>query len=137
VAHSLEAGKQLRAVRINTGVLTRYAGGLGISALCTAIAFPLYPHFDAVNIVMVYLLGATLAGLGLGRGPSALTAIANAAAFQIDIRALRVYVASLRRKLESDPARPKHVVTEPGVGYRLVTNVEDESEQSAAARTRL
>ena len=34
---------------------------------------------------------------------------------------LRVYVAQLRRKLESDPARPKHLQTEPGIGYRLVT----------------
>jgi two-component system KDP operon response regulator KdpE len=34
---------------------------------------------------------------------------------------LRVYIAQLRRKLESDPARPKHLQTEPGVGYRLVT----------------
>jgi len=33
---------------------------------------------------------------------------------------LRVYVAQLRRKLESDPARPKHLQTEPGVGYRLI-----------------
>jgi two-component system, OmpR family, KDP operon response regulator KdpE len=33
---------------------------------------------------------------------------------------LRVYVAQLRRKLELDPARPKHLQTEPGVGYRLV-----------------
>jgi two-component system, OmpR family, KDP operon response regulator KdpE len=32
---------------------------------------------------------------------------------------LRVYVAQLRRKLERDPARPKHLQTEPGVGYRL------------------
>ena len=36
---------------------------------------------------------------------------------------LRVYIAQLRRKLEHDPARPKHLQTEPGVGYRLV--VED------------
>ena len=41
---------------------------------------------------------------------------------QIDIRSLRVYVASLRRKLEVDPGRPKHIVTEPGIGYRLVTD---------------
>jgi two-component system KDP operon response regulator KdpE len=34
---------------------------------------------------------------------------------------LRVYIAQLRRKLELDPARPKHLQTEPGVGYRLVT----------------
>ncbi len=34
---------------------------------------------------------------------------------------LRVYIAQLRRKLERDPARPKYLQTEPGVGYRLVT----------------
>ncbi|MEP6962737.1 MAG: response regulator [Acidobacteriota bacterium] len=33
---------------------------------------------------------------------------------------LRVYVAQLRRKLESDPTRPKHLQTETGIGYRLV-----------------
>lgn len=32
---------------------------------------------------------------------------------------LRVYVAQLRRKLETDPARPRYLLTEPGVGYRL------------------
>jgi two-component system KDP operon response regulator KdpE len=32
---------------------------------------------------------------------------------------LRVYMASLRRKLEPDPARPRLLLTEPGVGYRL------------------
>ncbi len=34
---------------------------------------------------------------------------------------LRVYMAQLRHKLERDPARPRHLVTEPGVGYRLRT----------------
>jgi len=33
---------------------------------------------------------------------------------------LRVYMAQLRRKLEADPARPRHLLTEPGVGYRLL-----------------
>ena len=33
---------------------------------------------------------------------------------------LHVYVSQLRRKLEPDPARPRYLVTEPGVGYRLV-----------------
>jgi len=33
---------------------------------------------------------------------------------------LRVYVAQLRRKLEKNPARPRYLQTEPGVGYRLV-----------------
>ena len=32
---------------------------------------------------------------------------------------LRVYTAQLRRKLEADPARPRYLLTEPGVGYRL------------------
>jgi two-component system, OmpR family, KDP operon response regulator KdpE len=32
---------------------------------------------------------------------------------------LRVYMAQLRRKIEQDPARPKLLATEPGVGYRL------------------
>jgi two-component system, OmpR family, KDP operon response regulator KdpE len=32
---------------------------------------------------------------------------------------LRVHVAHIRAKLESDPARPQYVITEPGVGYRL------------------
>lgn len=32
---------------------------------------------------------------------------------------LRVYLAQLRRKLEPDPAHPRHLITEPGLGYRL------------------
>ncbi len=36
---------------------------------------------------------------------------------------LRVYFAQLRQKLEDDPALPKIIVTEPGVGYRLVSGV--------------
>ena len=32
---------------------------------------------------------------------------------------LRVYMAQLRRKLEDNPARPRYLLTEPGVGYRL------------------
>ena len=32
---------------------------------------------------------------------------------------LRVYMAQLRRKIETDPARPTIIVTEPGVGYRM------------------
>jgi two-component system KDP operon response regulator KdpE len=35
---------------------------------------------------------------------------------------LRVYMAYLREKLEATPAEPELLITEPGVGYRLVTN---------------
>ncbi len=34
---------------------------------------------------------------------------------------VRVYMAQLRRKLEVDPTRPKYLMTEPGIGYRLTT----------------
>jgi two-component system KDP operon response regulator KdpE len=39
--------------------------------------------------------------------------------YQTEGNYLRVYVAQLRRKLEPDPARPKHLLTEPGMGYRF------------------
>jgi two-component system, OmpR family, KDP operon response regulator KdpE len=32
---------------------------------------------------------------------------------------LRIYIAQLRRKLEPEPSRPQHLVTEPGMGYRF------------------
>jgi len=37
---------------------------------------------------------------------------------------LRVYMNQLRQKLELDPARPVHLVTETGVGYRLIASTE-------------
>jgi two-component system KDP operon response regulator KdpE len=33
---------------------------------------------------------------------------------------LRVYLAQLRAKLEPEPSQPRHLITEPGVGYRLI-----------------
>jgi two-component system KDP operon response regulator KdpE len=41
-------------------------------------------------------------------------------AYERESSYLHVYVSQLRRKLESDPARPRYILTEPGVGYRLV-----------------
>jgi two-component system sensor histidine kinase KdpD len=58
-------------------LLSLYLRAIGLTVLCTAVAFPLFRYFDPVNIVMIYLLGTTLAGLRLGRGPAALTAVAN------------------------------------------------------------
>jgi two-component system KDP operon response regulator KdpE len=37
-----------------------------------------------------------------------------------DAHYLRVFMATLRRKIERDPAQPRYLLTEPGVGYRLV-----------------
>jgi two-component system, OmpR family, KDP operon response regulator KdpE len=39
-----------------------------------------------------------------------------------DSGSLRVYIGSLRRKLEADPSRPKHIITELGLGYRLLVD---------------
>lgn len=39
--------------------------------------------------------------------------------YENDMHLLRVNVSNLRRKLETDPARPRRILTEPGVGYRL------------------
>ncbi len=32
---------------------------------------------------------------------------------------LRIYMGQLRRKLEPEPSRPRHLITEPGMGYRF------------------
>jgi two-component system KDP operon response regulator KdpE len=48
-----------------------------------------------------------------------LTAVWGAAHEQ-DVQYLRVFIGQLRQKLESDPAAPRHVVTEAGVGYRFI-----------------
>jgi len=42
------------------------------------------------------------------------------AAYVDESHYLRVYFSQLRQKLEENPALPKHLLTEPGVGYRLV-----------------
>ena len=42
-------------------------------------------------------------------------------AYGTETNYLRVHMANLRRKLESDPSRPRHLVTEPGMGYRFVS----------------
>ena len=42
-----------------------------------------------------------------------------------DVQYLRVYIGHLRQKIESDPSRPQLIITESGVGYRLIQK-EDE-----------
>ncbi|MFZ5644248.1 MAG: response regulator [Bacillota bacterium] len=40
--------------------------------------------------------------------------------YENDVHYLRVYMGQLRRKIEVDPSRPRHIITEPGIGYRLL-----------------
>jgi two-component system KDP operon response regulator KdpE len=43
-------------------------------------------------------------------------------AYDTETHYLRVYIAQLRRKLEPDPSRPRYLLTEPGMGYRLCSD---------------
>lgn len=42
------------------------------------------------------------------------------AALGNETQSLRVFMASLRRKIEKNPAQPQYIYTEVGVGYRLI-----------------
>ena len=59
----------------------RYGWALVTTLVSSAVAFALYPRFELANLVMVYLLGVTVAALRFGRGPAVLTAVLNVAAF--------------------------------------------------------
>jgi two-component system KDP operon response regulator KdpE len=39
--------------------------------------------------------------------------------YEADSHLLRVNISNLRRKIERDPLKPQHIITEPGIGYRL------------------
>lgn len=47
---------------------------------------------------------------------------------------IRVYIAQLRRKLETNPARPQHVITETGLGHRFLAEEGEESEADEPAK---
>ena len=46
-----------------------------------------------------------------------------------DVDVLRVFISQLRKKLEQDPARPKLIATDPGIGYRWLLRPADETER--------
>jgi two-component system, OmpR family, sensor histidine kinase KdpD len=68
--------EETRAVRWD-----RYASAVATTVVCTGVAFAMYPRFELSNLVMVYLLGVTVAGLRFGRAPALLTATLNVVAF--------------------------------------------------------
>ncbi|MDW5442473.1 DUF4118 domain-containing protein [Polaromonas sp. SM01] len=63
------------------GRLPPYAWAAASSAAITLLALPLLRFFDQANIVMLFLLGTVLVALRFGRGPAALAAFLNVAAF--------------------------------------------------------
>ncbi len=72
---------------------SRYALAIASSAAITLLALPLINLFDLANIVMLFLLGTVLVALKLGRGPSALAAFLNVAAFDFFFVAPRMSFA--------------------------------------------
>jgi two-component system sensor histidine kinase KdpD len=58
-----------------------YAKAVSVVALCSAVAWLMFPRFEAANIIMVYLLGTALAAARLGRGPAILVSVLSVAAF--------------------------------------------------------
>jgi two-component system KDP operon response regulator KdpE len=52
---------------------------------------------------------------------------------QVDAQFVRVLVAQVRQKLEEDASRPRLILTEPGLGYRMIP--EDEAARPVSART--
>ncbi len=51
--------------------------------------------------------------------------------YETETNYLRQYMAQLRRKLEDDPAHPRHLLTEPGMGYRLALASADQQPSPA------
>jgi two-component system KDP operon response regulator KdpE len=44
---------------------------------------------------------------------------------------LRIYLSALRKKLEADPSRPRHLITEPGIGYRFVPDADASGDRAS------
>ncbi|ROZ77738.1 DUF4118 domain-containing protein [Ramlibacter sp. WS9] len=64
-----------------TGNWQRYAWAAAASVAITLLAAPLHRYFELANIVMVFLLCVVLVAIKFGRGPAALAAVLNVAAF--------------------------------------------------------
>jgi two-component system sensor histidine kinase KdpD len=75
------------------GALSRYGWALASSVGITVLALPLLRFFDLANIVMLFLLGTVLVALKWGRGPAALAAVLNVAAFDFFFVAPRMSFA--------------------------------------------
>lgn len=58
-----------------------YGWGLLAVAICTMLAWLMYPYFDLMNLIMVYLLGVAIIATRGGRGPSLLALILSMVAF--------------------------------------------------------
>ena len=105
---------------------------------CAALGFAVLFNVPPRTLLAIFLLGAGGAAVKLGLLATAAGRVVTQRQLLIGAwgpnhvehaHYLRVYMAGLRRKLEPDPRLPVHILTEPGVGYRLAL------EPLSAART--
>jgi two-component system KDP operon response regulator KdpE len=105
-ALGVESGNQLvRADDVEIDLARRIVTRAGLEVHLTPTEYGLV-RFLAQNAGRVVTHGQLLRSV-MGNG------------YEDAIGSLRVYIASLRKKLELDPSEPRVIVTEPGVGYRL------------------
>jgi two-component system KDP operon response regulator KdpE len=105
-ARSAEQPETLRLGRLAVNLGTREAVGPGGNVHFTPIEYRLLAclaHGHGLVVTQDQIIREVW-------GPDRVT----------DTRGLRSYVKMLREKIEPDPARPRVIVTEPGVGYRLI-----------------
>jgi two-component system KDP operon response regulator KdpE len=79
---------------------------------------------EAVHLTPIEyrLLGVLIANVGRVLTHRALLREVWGPAHSESTHYLRVYMGQLRQKLEDDPAQPRHILTETGVGYRLLVD---------------
>jgi two-component system sensor histidine kinase KdpD len=69
------------AGRARTTDWPAYGLALAVVALCTGLAWLMFPHFDLSNLILVYLLGVVGVSARSGRGPSTFASVLSVAAF--------------------------------------------------------
>jgi len=73
----LESGEQRPLIKWRAG----YAWAIAATAICTAIAWFMFDHFELANLIMVYLLGVVVVAARYGRGPSVLSSFLSVVLF--------------------------------------------------------
>jgi two-component system, OmpR family, sensor histidine kinase KdpD len=73
----LESGEQRPLFKWRAG----YAWAVVATAICTAIAWFMFGHFDLANLIMVYLLGVVMVATRFGRGPSVISSFLSVVLF--------------------------------------------------------
>jgi two-component system sensor histidine kinase KdpD len=71
----------VRFAAIDARILRRHLGGCALSLACTGCGFLFHPLLSLTNLALIFVLGAVIAGLTLGRAAATLTAVLNVALF--------------------------------------------------------